>query len=160
MRKTVIALGLVAVVALGITYVYAQSPGYGRTGWGYGKWSSLTAEQGTNLQELRQKFDDETAQLRGTIITKRFELQSLWTNPTADSRAIQEKEKELRSLQDQMTEKATQFKLEARNILTPDQLAQIGPGWGRGRLGHGYGMGPRYGMRRAYGMSPGYGTCY
>jgi Spy/CpxP family protein refolding chaperone len=146
MRKMVIVLGLVAVVVLGITYVYAQSSGYGRTGWGYGKWSSLTPEQGTKLQELRQKFNDETGQLRGTIITKRFELQSLWTNPKADPKAIQDKEKELRNLQDQMREKALQFKLEARNIFPPEQLAQIGPGWGRGGFGHGYGMGPGYGM--------------
>jgi Spy/CpxP family protein refolding chaperone len=160
MSKMVIALGLVAVLVLGITYVYAQSPGYGRTGWGYGKWSSLTPEQEGKLQGLRQKFNDETAQLRGTIITKRLELQSLWTNPKADSKSIQEKEKELRSLQDQMTEKAAQFKLEARNILTPDQLAQIGPGWGRGGFGRGYRMGPGYGMGRSYGMGPGYAMCY
>jgi hypothetical protein len=35
MRKVGIALGLVVVVVLAITYVYAQSPGYGRAGWGY-----------------------------------------------------------------------------------------------------------------------------
>ena len=40
MRKLVVALGLVAVVVLGITYVNAQGPGYGRSGLGYGKWSS------------------------------------------------------------------------------------------------------------------------
>jgi Spy/CpxP family protein refolding chaperone len=97
---------------------------------------------------LRQKFNDETAQLRGTIITKRPELQSLWTNSKADSEAIQEKEKELRSLQDQVMEKALQFKLEARNILTPDQLAQIGPGWRGG------------GFSRDYGTGRGYGMCY
>jgi Spy/CpxP family protein refolding chaperone len=160
MIKMAILLGLVAVVVLGITYVYAQNPGYGRTGWGYGKWSSLTPEQGTRLQDLRQKFNDETAQLSGTIITKRLELQSLWTNPNADSKAIQEKEKELRNLQDQMREKAARFKLEARNVLTSEQLAQIGPGWGRGGFGRGHGMGPGYGMGRGYGMGPGYGMCY
>ena len=160
MRKMVIALGLVAVVVLGITYVYAKSPGYGRPGWAYGKWSSLTPEQEAKLQELQQKFNDETAQVRDSIIAKRLELQSLWTNQKADSKAVQEKDRELRSLQDQMTGKAAQFKLEARNILTPDQLAQIGPGWGMGGFGRGYGMGPGSGMGRGYGMSPGYGMCY
>jgi Spy/CpxP family protein refolding chaperone len=160
MKKIVMVLGLAVAVVLGITYVYAQSPGYGRAEWGYGKWSSLTLEQGTQLQELRQKFNDETAQLRGTMTTKRLELQSLWSNPKADPKAIQEKEKELTTLQDQMREKAVQFKLEARNILTPEQLAQNGPGWGRGGFGRGYRMGSGYGMGRGYGMGPGYGMCY
>jgi Spy/CpxP family protein refolding chaperone len=154
MKKMAIVLGLVAVVVLGITYVYARSPVYGRMGWGYGKWSSLTPEQETKLQELRQKFNDETAQLRSSITTKRLELQSLWSNPKADSMAIQEKEKELMTLQDQMREKAFQFKLETRNVLTPEQLAQIGPRWGEGGFGRGHRMGP------GYGMGPRYGMCY
>jgi Spy/CpxP family protein refolding chaperone len=165
MRKLVVASALVAVVVLGITYVYAQGPGYGRMGWGYEKWSSSTPEQRTKFQELRQKFDDETAQLRGTTLTKRLELQSLWIDPKADPKAIQEKEKELRALQDQMRDKAVQFRLEARKVLTPEQLAQFGPGWGMGPgfggrrmagygpgTGCGYGRGPGYGMGRGYGM--------
>jgi Spy/CpxP family protein refolding chaperone len=160
MKKMVMVLGLAAAVVLGITYVYAQSTGYGRTGWGYGEWSSLTPEQETKLQELRQKFNDETAQLRDAITTRRLELKSLWSHPKADPKAIQEKEKELRTLQDQMREKAVQFKLEARNILTPEQLAQNGPGWGRGGFGRAYRMGPGYGMGRGYGMGPGYEMCY
>ena len=146
MRKLVVALGLVVVVVLGATYLYAQGPGYGRTGGGYEKWSSLTPEQRTKFQELRQKFNDETAKLRGTILTKRLELQSLWSDPKADSKAIQEKEKELRNLQDQMRDKAIQFRLEARKILTPEQLAQFGPGSG---------MGPGFGGGRMMGYGPG-----
>jgi hypothetical protein len=65
MRKAIIALGLVAVVLVGATYVYAQSLGHGRMGWGYGKWSSLTNEQRTRSQERGQRFSDETAQLIG-----------------------------------------------------------------------------------------------
>jgi Spy/CpxP family protein refolding chaperone len=167
MRKLVVALALVAVVVLGITYVYAQGPGYEGTGWGYEKWSSLTPEQRTKFQELRQKFNDETAQLRGTILTKRLELQSLWADPKADPKAIQTKETELRSLQDQVRDKAAQFKLEARKVFTPEQLAQLGPRWGMGpgfgggrMMGYGLGTGRGYGRGPAYGMSQGYGMCY
>jgi Spy/CpxP family protein refolding chaperone len=167
MRKLVVALALVAVVVLGITYVYAQGPGYGGTGWGYEKWSSLTPEQRTKFQELRQKFNHETAQLRGTILTKRLELQSLWADPKADPKAIQAKEKELRSLQDQMRDKAVKFRLEARNVLTPEQLAQFGPGGGMGpgfgggrKMRYGAGAGCGYGRGPGYGMSQGYGICY
>jgi Spy/CpxP family protein refolding chaperone len=168
MKKTIIALGLGALMLLGVTYVYAQGPGFGpgyRMGWGYEKWSSLTPEQQTKFQELRQKFNDETTQLKGAILTKRLELQSLWANPKADPKAILEKEKELGTLRDQLRDKAVQFKLEARNVLTPEQLAQFGSGWGMGPgFGHGHRMGYGYGAGRGemgpgYGMGFGYG-CY
>jgi len=162
MKKTFVVLGLVAVMVLGVAYAFAQGPGAGPRpgrgpGWGQEKWSSLTPEQQTKLQELRQKFNDETAQLRGTMLTKRLELQSLWRNPKADSKAILEKEKEFRSLQNQMKDKAVQLKLEARTILTPEQLSQFGPGLGMGRgFGGGHMMGGRHGMGRG-GMGPGRG---
>ena len=159
MKKTMIALALVAVMIIGVTYAFAQGPGfglgrrgaYGQECWGYGKGSPLTPDQNTKFQELRQKFNEETAQLRGAIITKRLELQSLWTNPKTDSKTIQDKERELRDLQNQMKDKVVQYKLEARNILTPEQLTEFGSGWGMGRdfgrghiRGHSYGMGPGY----------------
>jgi hypothetical protein len=65
MRKMIIALGLVAVVLVGATYVYAQGLGHGRMGWGYGKWFSLTSEQRTQSQEVGQRFHDEAARLIG-----------------------------------------------------------------------------------------------
>ncbi len=174
MRKTVILLGLVALMVLGVAYAYAQGPAYGpghRQGWGQEKWSSLTPEQRTKFQELRQKFNDETAQLRGAILTKRLELRSLWSNPKADPKAILSKENELTTLQDQLRDKAVHFKVEARSILTPEQIAQFGSGWGRepgfGRghmMDYGYGMGrgemgPGYGMGPGHGMGSGFG-CY
>jgi len=164
MKKTVVVSGLVAVLVLGVAYAFAQGPGSGpghRPGWGQEKWSSLTPEQQTKYQELRQKFNDETAQLRGTMLTKRLELQSLWTNPKADSKAILDKEKELRDLQNQIKDKAVQMRLEARKFLTPEQIQNWKPGWEKGRghmKGGGYGMG-RGGMGPGHGMGPGEG-CY
>ena len=162
MKKRVVILGLVAVMVLGVAYAFAQGPGSGpgpghRPGWGQEKWSSLTPEQQTKFQELRQKLNDETAQLRGTMLTKRLELRSLWTNPKADPKAIVEKEKEFRGLQDQMRDKSLQLKLEVRKILTPEQLSQFGSGWGMGHgLGGGRMMGGGHGMGRGR-MSPGRG---
>jgi Spy/CpxP family protein refolding chaperone len=157
MKKTIVALGLLAVLLFGVTYVFAQNPGHGhrggppQEGWGPGKWSSLTPEQKTKAQELHRKFNEETAQLRGSILTKRLELQSLWTNPKADSKTIMDKEKEVRDLQNQMKDKMIQFKLEARKFLTPEQIQESGQGRGRGfgrghMMGHGRGMGPEHGM--------------
>jgi Spy/CpxP family protein refolding chaperone len=168
MKKTMIALGLVAVMILGFTYAYAQGPGFGpghrgmdyHESWGPGKVSNLTPEQKTKFQELRQKLNEETAQLKGALLTKRLELQSLWINPKADSKAIMDKEKELRELQNQMKDKVVQFKLEARKLLTPEQITEFGPGRG---MGHGFGGSPMMGhggmMGRGQGMGPGYGMC-
>jgi Spy/CpxP family protein refolding chaperone len=155
MKKKLIVLGLVVMMVLSVTYVYARGPGYGPGPKGEDwKGISLTPEQKTKFQELRQKFNDETAQLRGSILTKRLELQSLWTNPKADSKTIMDKEKEVRDLQNQMKDKMIQFKLEARKFLTPEQIAEFGMGRGKG---HGFGRDHMMGQGR--GMGPGYGMC-
>jgi Spy/CpxP family protein refolding chaperone len=167
MKKTIIVIGLVALMAVGVTYVFAQGPasgpGPGRMGqgnWGYQKGLNLTPDQKAKFQELRRKLNDETAQLREALHAKRLELQSLWTNPNADSETIMEKQRGMREPQDQMREKMVQMRLEARGILTPEQLTQIGqareegPGFGRGhRMGPG-GMNGR-GGKMGYGQGAG-----
>jgi len=158
MKKLIVALGLVALMLFGVTYVYAQGRGFGprpkgepcRESSNPGKWSTLTPEQRTKFQELRQKFNEETARLRGTILTKRVELQSLWTNPKADPKTIMDKEKELRDLQNQMKDKMIQSKLEARKTLSPERLAEFGPGCG---------MGPGFGRGHMIGYAHGKGYC-
>jgi Spy/CpxP family protein refolding chaperone len=87
MKKMIVTLGLVAIMLLGVTYVYAQGPGMGpghrgmHESWGPVKDSSLTPEQKTKFQELRRKFSGENAKLIGAMVTKRLELRSLWTDP-------------------------------------------------------------------------------
>jgi Spy/CpxP family protein refolding chaperone len=159
MKKTIVLLGLVALMVLGVTYVYAQGPGMGpghrgmHESWSHGKDYPLTPEQKTKFQELGRKFREENAKLIGAIVTKRLELQSLWTDPKADSKAILDKEKELRDLQNQMRDKAVQMRLEARKFLTPEQIAGFGPGCGMGPgFGRGHMMGQGMGMGRGFGM--------
>ena len=164
MKKTLLALSLITVLVLGMTYVYAQTPAQGpghgpgwkgERGWesgNPGRFSNVTPEQKAKFQELRRKFNEETAQLRGALVTKRIELQSLWTNPNADPKAIVDKEKELRDLQNQMKDKVLQVRLEARKFLTPEQIQESGQGMGRG-FGHGRMMGPGRGMGPEHGMS-------
>jgi Spy/CpxP family protein refolding chaperone len=110
----------------------------------------MTPEQKAKIHELRSKFKEENAQLIGTMVTKRIELQSLWSNPKAETKSIQDKERELRDLQNQMRDKTVQMRLEARKILTPEQIAQIGPGGGRG-FGGGFGRGCGRGWGQAWG---------
>ena len=156
MKKTMIALALVAVMFLGVSYVFAQDPGAGPShGWRHGQehrghWDTLnlTPEQKAKFQELRRKFIAENAQLIGGLVAKRLEFNSLWTDPKADSQAILAKERELRDLKNRMKDKIIQYKLEARSSLTPEQIEKFGAmggkghGFGRGfKMSHGQGMG-------------------
>jgi Spy/CpxP family protein refolding chaperone len=132
--------------------------------WGPGKALDLTPEQRTKLEELRRNFRAENAQLIGAIVAKRLELQSLWANPKAESKAILDKEKELRDLRNQMKDKRVQLRLEARKFLTPEQLSEFGSGWGMDKgfcggqkRGRGYRMGPGMGPWMEPGMGPGPG---
>ena len=146
MKKTLIALGLVVAMLLGITYVYAGGPGFGpghgrrNCAGGLGA-SNLTSEQQTKMQELRQKHYNEVAPFRDKMFSLRQEIRTLWSDPKADSKVIQSKTKEMSDLRDQMQDKMVQFRLEARNLLTPDQIQALGTGCGQG-CGPGGGAGP------------------
>lgn len=153
MKKTMVALALVMVMLLGVSYAYAQEQSdpprhgwmHGGKCWEHGKRLNLTPEQKAKFQELRRKFIDENAQLIGGLVAKRLELRSLWTNPKADSQAILAKEGELRDLQNRMRDKIIQYRLEARNSLSPEQIEKLGMMRGKGRGGM---MGPDWGMGR------------
>jgi Spy/CpxP family protein refolding chaperone len=138
MKKAMIALGLVTVMLLGVSYVYSQEQtDPPRHGWmqrekSRGQWKNqwrklgLTSEQKVKFKELRRRFIEENAQLMGGLVGKRLELRSLWTDPKVDSQTILAKEKELRDLQSQMRDKIVQYRLEARSFLTPEQIEKFG----------------------------------
>ena len=155
MKKAMIALGLVMVMLLGTSYVFAQEQSdppregrmQGEKSWGQGERLNLTPEQKAKFQELRRKFIAENAKLIGDRVAKRLELRSLWSDPKADSQAILAKERELRDLQNRLKDKIVQYRLEARQSLTPEQIEKLGMMKGRG-FGHGCGMGHGQGMGR------------
>jgi len=157
MKKTVIALGLAVVILLGITYVYAGGPGFGpgrgprNSAGGLGA-ANLTSEQQTKLQELRQKHYNEVAPFRDKMFSLRQEIRTLWSDPKADPKVIQSKTKEMSDLRDQMQDKMVQFRLDARNLLTPDQIQALGAGCGQG-CGSGSGAGSGHGSGRGRGRS-------
>lgn len=181
MKKLLLVSSLAAMVILTASLAmanprglgYGPGPGYGAApygaGWGHGRMTTelwggkklpnLSPEQKAKFDELRRKFRTENAQLLGALVTKRIELQSLWTDPKADGNAILEKEKELMVLQNQIREKAVQYRLEARKSLTPEQITEFGAGWlkdqgwGRGRR-----LGPRHGME--FGPRGMHGPCW
>ena len=158
MRKTVVLLGLAMLMVLGVAYAYAQAPGSGpghkgmHECWGPGKDHSLTPEQKAKIQELRRNFRRDNAKLIGAIVAKKVELESLWTDPKSDPKAILDKERELRDLRNQLKDKAVQMRLEVRKFLTPEQIQNWRPGRGmcscHGMAGGGHHMmGPGHEMR-------------
>lgn len=131
-----VGLALIAMTGLAI----AAGPGYG-----FGMRANcpagidrlkLTTEQKTKLGELQEKFRKDTISLRNEMQIKRLEMQTLWTYPNPDKDKILAKQKELNGLRDKLQAKVTDFRFEIRQVLTPEQAAQIGtlrPGMGFGR---------------------------
>jgi len=158
MRKTVVAIGLVSVMALTAATAFAWGPGGGRgMGMGYGPGQgsgygpgvatqNLSAEQVAKIQKIQGDRYAEMATVRTEMFTKRTELRNLFHEPVLDQAKIAAKQKEITALQAQMQEKALATRTAVAEVLTPEQRAQMpayGPGFGGGR-GGGMGFGPRW----------------
>ena len=136
-KKKIWMVGLALLAMAGVAVAAGPGYGFGRNvncPNGYNQ-LNLTPEQKTKLTELQEKQWKETVSLRNEMQTKRLELRTLWTAPTPDKDKILAKQKEINALRDQLQAKATDFRLESRRILTPEQAAQVGtfgPGMGFG----------------------------
>ena len=134
-RRNLVLLSFVLAFVFGVSYATADQQSHNPAqhegqhshgGTGDGKDYALTADQRAKLNELRLKFNEETAELKGKILTKRLQIEALWMNPKSDPNAILEREKELAEFQKQMHEKRAQLRVEARKVYTPEQLAHYG----------------------------------
>ena len=91
----------------------------------------LTPEQAGKIFDLNEKMYADTASLRRQMMVKHAELAALSKAEKPDQNAIQAKETELNALGDQIQEKMTAFRLEAKKI-APDFDMGPGPGMGMG----------------------------
>jgi Spy/CpxP family protein refolding chaperone len=145
-------LSLLLVLALALSLglagsIWAQPMGKGM-GHGPGM-MNLTPEQAGKIFDLKEKMHADTAGLRKQMMVKHAELAALWKAEKPDQTAIQAKQKEMNGLRDQMQEKMTAFRLEAKKIAPNFDMGK-GMGRGCGMGPGGMGMGPG-GM----GMGPG-----
>jgi len=176
MKRTMVALGLVGVLALMASAAFAWGPWSGRGfgPYGYGPrfgpgvaGINLSADQIAKIQKIQGDRYAEMAKLRTEMFTKAGELQVLFREPTLDQAKIAAKQKEIAALQAQMQEKALAARTEAAEVLTPEQRAQlpafgpgVGPGFGPGRdvgPGRGFGPGMGFGPRMGFGPPMGFG---
>lgn len=153
-------LSLLLVLALALSLglagsVWAQPMGKGM-GPGPGM-MNLTPDQAGKIFDLMEKMHTDTAGLRKQMMVKHAEMAALWKMEKPDQTAIQAKQKELNALRDQMQEKMTACRLEAKKI-APDFEMGMGMGMGHGGMGMGHGPGMGMGPGGGMGMGPGAGS--
>ncbi len=106
---------------------------------------NLTEDQQAQIQVKQELFQEETNPLRDKLFGKKMELRNLWAKANPDQASISEKQQEIQAVQNEMQEKATQYQLDCRQLLTPEQQEKLGAfvahhgGWdGHGRGGRGW----------------------
>jgi Spy/CpxP family protein refolding chaperone len=128
-----------------------MGPGYGM-GPGWAASLNLTEDQQAQIQAKQEVFRTDLDPLRDKLFSKKMELRNLWAASNPDQAKISAKQKEIQALQNKLQEKTTQFQLECREVLTPDQQEKLATnvGYRGGQGGRGYhggrGGGPGGGM--------------
>jgi zinc resistance-associated protein len=142
--KTILLITLIVSLAGATSALAYRGWGGGHMGMGMGMgkhwWArNLTPEQAGQVFDLRQKFMNDTAELRKNMMIKRAELAQLWKAEQPNEEAILAKVKELSALKAQFMEKAVAQRLAMRKI-APQAMGPC-PGFGPG-MGPGFGPGP------------------
>jgi len=160
MKKLMTVVAVIALAAI----VASPAMAYRGMGMGYGsgpgnvadigaaRGLDLTAEQTAKINALREAHLKDIKPLQDQMLSKSGELRSLWLVTTPDKEKILALQKDAQGLRDQLTDKFTTYRLEVRQVLTPEQLAKVqsyGAGHGMARMGGGPGMmgGHGWGMR-------------
>jgi len=166
MKKSIIIMGSLLLVALVSTSAFAwgqggcqgrgQGMGYGQNqncqgyGGGQGILNDLSKEQRDELGALRQKFIDETYELRATKFTKRQEMRMLMETSDPDRAKLDKLSQEMSDIQKQVRDQRITFLLAAKKI-APELGLGKGFGHGRGKYGK------RGGQRSCQGQGQGSG---
>jgi len=162
MKKITLTLLTLAVGLVLSMPVFAAGPGQGMgKGSGYHRhdkagWSqlNLTDAQKAKIEALQAAHRKEVRPVREKMFDKSVELRKMWLQENPDKDKILALQKEVRTLRDQLEDKATAHKLEIRKVLTPEQREKlVNSGWDKGM-----GFGPRGGMRGHGEHGP--GICY
>jgi Spy/CpxP family protein refolding chaperone len=154
--KKVLVISMIVALLIGTIGITAWAgPGggfgggrnFGAGGGGFLKGLNLTADQQSKILAIQQDFQKETLSLRQEMQKKHLELRQLWNADPINQNAIDAKNKEITTLQIQMTQKSKAMLEKVKKVLTAEQIKQLesfqgqgGFGKGRGRMGFG-GMG-------------------
>jgi len=129
-RNGIIVMTIIAVVGLG-SYAFAYRGSGGNTGkggqgseWnnrghaGYGcpAWNDLTEAETEKLKKAREKFRNDTDDLRQEIYAKKMELRSELAQKDTDAKKAVSLQKELSKLEGQFDEKRLAHQLALKEI--------------------------------------------
>ena len=115
-------------ILLMATSSFSQPPGMGMRRWRGESpcWRAsdfdLSPEQRKGLDLIQQTYFREVQLLRLQVFTKRLELRELLTNSAARTESIRGKYSEIIELQSKQEEKAVEYLIKVRSLLTPEQL--------------------------------------
>lgn len=141
MKKSMIAITALLAVAFMATSAFSWGHGRGGAGSGCGgrgmdakaAYTNLTPEQQEQLTALRQKFVDETYELRVSKMETHNAMRMMLETSSPDRAELEALSDELTEVQKQIHAKRLDFALEAKKIAPDLNLA------GFGRHGKGYG---------------------
>jgi Spy/CpxP family protein refolding chaperone len=159
MKKLSTFLSLFLLVALfGTTHaqnpvVPVNRPFYGTARGAYAVNLNLTSDQLTKINDLRTAHYKDVLPLRTKLQSKMLELRTLMLQPVQNQNKIVALQKDIADLQQKIQQKALDFNIKVRKVLTPQQLALLPAG---SRLGLGLGLGLNVGL--GYGRGAGYGA--
>jgi Spy/CpxP family protein refolding chaperone len=146
---------MAGVLVASNAWAFRDGPPMGPGCWMGALWTAaldLTEDQQARIRARQEAFRTETDPLRDKLFGKKMELRDLWAQTNPDQAKISAKQKEIQALQSELQGKATQYQLECRQVLTPDQQEKLtttvgysgrrgGPGYHGARGGdRGWGM--------------------
>jgi len=167
MKKLILAIGSILLTMAISTNLMAgeygrgrghmMMPGAARQQEGmyalYGK-LNLTADQKARIETLRNAHLRDMKPFQDQMFSKRGDLKLLWLQTSPDKEKIVAVQKDIRAIRDKIQDKAVAHRVDAYNILTPEQQEKVkafsgghgsGIGMGKGRGERGM-MGPGAGM--------------
>lgn len=96
----------------------------------------LTDDQRARIQAKQDAFMEEVSPLRDRLFSRKMELRELWGQAGPDQAKISAKQREIQAIQNQIQDKATRYRIECLELLSPEQQERLGTfaarhgGWG------------------------------
>lgn len=104
----------------------------------------LSREQVAKIQQVFVRAAGDSRDLKYDLLQRGIEMHRLFTDPKTSTQTLMAKAKELSVLRQRQMDRRMQALIEARSVLTPEQIQRLddmpmmmGGGMGRGMMGHG-----------------------
>ena len=153
MKKSMIVITSLLAVALMATSAFSRGhgngggQGCGGSGQGYGMngnnaWNDLSTDQRDELTALKQKFIDDTYELRSDMMVKHQEMRMLMETSSPDRAKLETMSQAVTDLRGQMQSKKIDYQLAAKKIAPELNMGNHGFGNKRGHDRGNYGNCP------------------